>query len=840
MAGKVTLYYLSGFNNYYSRQVKKPQSTLVSDYDDYIYDSKAGINFNPGDNVNTRIVANIADNVEIDYILVSEPDNSNEIGSRWFVLDKTRNLSGQWEMNLRRDLFADYYKEVTHSPAFIEKGYIDDVTNPLIFNNENMLLNQIKVGEHMIKDEANTPWIIGYIAKNVFNAEAGFSNGISVEARAPVTSNDHYPSVSKAAVQSLFDTHGPSGFRGPAAAGQGYPRIRASYPYRIPDTTVVFSNLNTDSVFEDDDQTSYNVKYHGSVYDIDDVARDVKAQYTPERKQTFLGLASELGKQVSQDTIDELMRYSGQTVKDTNSGQLFTYTLSSIGYEQSETVIVRGTTLYDEYVEIVNAANDAAGGKEPMIEYIDDATRTSGFSWINSHSLYAVSEPQVVSTDTSIQGQISNTINYPNDAPYYIFAMPFDSIQIEHEYESGEVWSVTKGYYTKLILEQLMQQLGPGQFLYDVQLLPFTPSQLLAYKDEYSEEFTFDFTGAGVASVKDVTRFYYTDEYGNNRIATVMFWLKSSSFRNLISFDKITLPWDNPLEFKIDNETKMYRLVSPNYAGAFEFSVTKNNGLTGFEVNCTMKPYQPYIHINPVFGGLYGGDYNDSRGLICGGDFTVPQTTDAWRNFQIQNKSYQEAFNRQIESMEVNNAIQREREIWGLVAGSITGTASAGGTGAMIGSTIAPGVGTAVGAAVGATVGAAAGIVGGIKDLELADRQRQEALDYTKDQFGYQLRNIRALPNTLSRTSAFDVNNKLFPFLEVYDCTDTEKEALRNKIKYNGMTVMAISSIDKYTDFNGRYVKGQLIRLEDENEQPVGEYHEVLEIAAELQKGVYI
>ena len=838
MAGKVSLYYLSGFNNYYSRQVKKPQSNLVSDYDDYIYDSRAQQNFNPGDNVNTSIVVNIDDNVEIDYILVSTPEDSSTIGSRWFVLDRNRALGGQWTMNLRRDLFADYYSEIIHSPAFIEKGYIKDTENPLIYNNENLILNQIKVGEHLIKDEVSTPWVVGYIAKNVFGSDTGFSTGINIEARVPVNTGE-YPQVSLSDVQFYYDRYGTEGFNGPSLSGKGFPRIRASYEYRIPDTTVVFSNLKTDSAGEVDDQTSYNVKYYGSVYDIENVAADVKAQYTQERQETFSELALDLGKDVSQDTIDELVRYSGQTVKDTDSGQLFTYTISSIGYGMSETTIARGTTLYDEYVELVNDVYEAAGGTGDMIEYVNDTTRKSGFFWLNSHNVYSVSKPQLVSNDTKISGQISPLINFPNDAPYYIFAMPYDSINIAHEYESGEVWSVTKTFYTKLILEKVMSTLGPGQFLYDVQLLPFTPSPLLQYKNPYSDYFEFDFKGAGVATAKDVTKFYYTDEIGNNRIATVMFWLPSSSFRNNISFNEIQLPTTS-VDLKIENETKMYRLVSPNYAGAFEFSVAKNGGLSGFEVNCTMKPYQPYIHINPIFGGLYGGDYNDSRGLICGGDFTVPQTTDAWRNFQIQNKSYLESFNRQIESMEVNNAIQREREIWGLVAGSITGTASAGGTGAMIGSTIAPGVGTAVGAVAGATVGAAAGIIGGIKDLELADRQRQEALDYTKDQFGYQLRNIRALPNTLSRTSAFDVNNKLFPFLEVYDCTDTEKEALRNKIKYNGMTVMAISSIEKYTDFNGRYVKGQLIRLEDENEQPVGEYHEVLEIAAELQKGVYI
>lgn len=828
-----TLYYLENFNNYYNRTMRLAESRLVSDFNEFKIKTDTEYNFNPNDHVTTSVIVNyeyyddrgilveIDDSVNIDYLLVSE-DNVT-VKSKWFVTDRTRTLGGQWALSLRRDLVADYIESIKQSTAFIEKGYIDDTTNTLIFNNENMMLNKIKVGEHMIKDEVNTPWIIGYVAKNVFNEEAGFGNGISIEASAPVTSGNDYPEVSKSTVQSLFDTYGANGFRGPALSGQGYPRLRAS----IDDgTTLVFSNLNSNTTFiDEEDSTSYNIRLFGVFY-IEGVANIVKDQYTNERKQTFGGLAVDLGKQVDQDTIDELIRYSGQTVKDPDSGQLFTYSISSIGYGHSENNVIRGTTLYNQYVSLVNDAS--VNGN---IEYVADTTKKSGFYWINSHSFYSVSEPQVVSSNTRISGQISKTIKQPSDAPYYIFAMPFDRIEIAHEYESGEVWSVTKGYYTKLILEQLMYQLGPGQFLYDVQLLPFTPTQLLAYKDEYTEgRFVFDFVN-NEANASEITQFYYSNEYGDNKIATVIFWLNSSSFRNLINFDKVTIPWNDPLEFKIENETKMYRLVSPNYAGAFEFSATKNNGLTGFEVNCTMKPYQPYIHINPIFGGLYGGDYNDSRGLICGGDFTIPQTTDAWRNFQIQNKSYQEAFNRQIDNMEVNNAVQREREIWNAIGGAVSGVAGGAMTGAFASG------GHPAGIAAGAVIGGAMSVAGGIRDVQLGDKLREEAIDYTKDQFGYNLQNIKALPTTMSRTSAFDVNNKLFPFLEFYDCSETEKQALKNKILYNGMTVMVVGKINDYIGQNidvGSYVKAQLIRFLGD-----AETHEVREISNELNKGVY-
>jgi hypothetical protein len=81
---------------------------------------------------------------------------------------------------------------------------------------------------------------------------------------------------------------------------------------------------------------------------------------------------------------------------------------------------------------------------------------------------------------------------------------------------------------------------------------------------------------------------------------------------------------------------------------------------------------------------------------------------------------------------------------------------------------------------------------------------------------------------------------RIFPFIERYDCTPEEKEALKNKIIYNGMSV---GRIGKLVDFivnvpvgEYGYFKGQLIRLEGIGD----DYHLTNKIAEELNKGVYI
>ena len=75
---------------------------------------------------------------------------------------------------------------------------------------------------------------------------------------------------------------------------------------------------------------------------------------------------------------------------------------------------------------------------------------------------------------------------------------------------------------------------------------------------------------------------------------------------------------------------------------------------------------------------------------------------------------------------------------------------------------------------------------------------RTEAMNYKQDMFDYQLGNIQALPYSLTKVTSLNNNNKIFPLLEYYTCTDREKDAFAKKLAYNGMTVMVIDKPSKY------------------------------------------
>ena len=215
--------------------------------------------------------------------------------------------------------------------------------------------------------------------------------------------------------------------------------------------------------------------------------------------------------------------------------------------------------------------------------------------------------------------------------------------------------------------------------------------------------------------------------------------------------------------------------------------------------------------------------------MILSGDFSLPIVRDAWVNYQLQNKNYALAFDRQIENLESNYSWQRSQGIWNAVTGTLQGGVSGAMSGALMG-------GGAVGAVVGGVVGTGASLAGGIMDVNMQESLHNEAIDFARDNFGYQLQNIQALPNTLNKVSSIISVSKLFPFVEYYTCTNEEKEALENKLKYNGMTIGRIGKIEDYLHPDTQvYVQGQLIRLE-------GKYdtHTANEIANEFKKGWYI
>ena len=134
----------------------------------------------------------------------------------------------------------------------------------------------------------------------------------------------------------------------------------------------------------------------------------------------------------------------------------------------------------------------------------------------------------------------------------------------------------------------------------------------------------------------ELNDYYYADYYYVFRLRNVAFTGQSIDILTkrirITKYYSILNPGDDALSRKLANECDLVRLVAQNYSAIFEFSPAKSGGVDGFLADCTYKPWAPYIHILPKLKGLYGENFvsiDDARGLICGGDMSLSQLSNA-------------------------------------------------------------------------------------------------------------------------------------------------------------------------------------------------------------------
>ena len=767
------------YNNYFNRLVKIGSD--LSAYSPFIKNRINNVSFNPADGVTTTQIINAPENEIGDYLLVV--DDTGTLISRWFILDNTRLRNGQYELQLRRDLIADAYSDVIKAPVFIEKATLNSA-DPMIFNSENMTYNQIKKSETLLKDGTECAWIVGYMARNDGSGNVTHIDGsVSLE-------NNQYISLTTMSKAQFIDS-----IQGQLLSDAAI-RLTCSFnqvdkPYTIK--TVLYVE-NEGGYFASPEKDRHNVWACSTLPNL--------YSYDPI---DYVGSRSIIASSMNLKTnINDILFYNGKSVK-LSDGKIY-----------SVTIDISNDSVYIEKDMTTSMPLAITQLNTNIKTWLDSTGSVENTVYGNPYGVikYKTKAVAVVLNELKEDGSFSYSIpvsrNKVTDAPYDIFAIPYSPSGTDEPYvwihadEQGAVGEHMSSEIGLLVAQAISEKLGAT--LYDLQLLPYCPLPELLEDPGTSD--------MSLVNLKQGTDYTLVKDASNKAVSMIVFPSKSSFSTKINLAEPIIIK-----DAKVESECDMYRLCSPNYQGVFEFNAAKNNGISYFDVDCTYLPYNPYIHVSPNFDGLYGKDYDDTRGLICSGDFSLARITDAWTNYQLQNKNYMASFNRQIQNMEVQNNVARLNDALGATVGSIAGAVA----------------GSKLGGGVGAVAGLGLTAAAGIADYQINEQLRNENMDYTKDMFGYQLGNIKALPDGLSKTTAYTKNNKYFPFLEFYTCTEEEKNALKNKLKYNGMTVMRIGTINEFLQAEQSYIKGRLIRLEGNYDN-----HYVNELSQELYKGVYI
>ena len=773
--------YLLKYNNYYNRKYKREEN--LSAYLPFVAYQVAGVNtWANGDGVdNSWTTGIVSENISgVDYMLTCVGD---EILGRWFVMEKNEISKNRYRLTLRRDLVAESVPQIMDSPMYIERCILPQ-SSPFIYNSENFAVNRIKKKETLIKDTTGVPWLIGYLNRS--------AETISIKTALDITPNIIVNSLDDWEYSQYRNTD----FNGspaddwakltlyfnhldPNAPAFLFRHVNYAYDVTSEGTALTREYISTGDRFD-----GYTVDGKEDIPTAKQVENAFRSALWVNEINTRLGMKSA-------DATQALVNLDGQVLKAGN--QYFKISIAGVVKVFSETINNSET---EELPTIDRICKEVLGGtvnKGWVPKYNVFTISTSGVSYrIKLSEIFPETELEVTLTGKDPENPGTNLRPHVSDAPYDIFALPYGT------YSGMGSKELSLKIMTALLEQENVSQ---NSNIFDVQLLPFAPD-FAEKKDEIKR---------------------------NGSVVGYIYYADASSFSR-------TLSLTDPVEIidkKIESICDLYRLVSPNYNGQFEFTAAKNGGISGIKIDCTYIPYQPYMRIAPLFGELYGEEFTDARGLICGGDFSIPVVNSAWTSFVQNNKNYANIFDRNIKHLEFQQEQQRIQEKWNIGTGIVSGAVSGAGMGAAAGPW---------GAVAGAVVGAAASGVGGALDAYYNELARKEQISLSKDVNRLQLQNIAAQPDSLARTSAFNATNKIFPILEYYTCTEDERIAVAKSIAINSMTAGFVSTLREYAGMIWSYgnvvskgfFSGRLILTEIE-EDP----HFLNALNAELMQGIF-
>ena len=783
--------------------------------------------FEPSENVYDVRPANpfVADTCPNITIIVKEQPEF-PIESRWFIIDSTRNRKDQYILNLRRDIIADNYEALLDAPIYVEKAKVskDDVA---IYNDEDILFNQIKTKHIDIYDKSKCPWIVGYIERK--DPGEGETNTVNLTINTPTPNatysdmNSFYtanPEFQKGNL-GMVNQFNPGIIYTDGLNGLSY-ALFSNLPYgknvtvsALERSTIgnilgfkfsktfsnAYMNANQLQSFFQMGSGAFGTTHYDPSIMLNDFSNYCKNHISVHN---FTNLVNNI---ITSDQMNVTLAKSGLIYKIGTKYYRAKVTKGDTTFINSN--IAWGSTLHN----LLYGYRTDAGylGKKVL----SDPMPAFGATKLGFTVCYEVTDITASLEELPENYQQTLQLTVPNvtdrksldDAPYDMFFLPYGDCS-ENGLNPGKDFNLK-------VAREIAHQLGTRVF--DVQILPYCPVQAWLGDKSINTSEQGAITPIKTASDSPVTLGY-------------IYWAPTSTFTFTLQGPIIAQTSQNPLDWKIDNQCTMVRFMSPNSNSMFDFNYIKNGGsINTIKIDCTYRPANPYIHVSPDFKGLYGNDFGDKRGLICSGDFSLAKIIDKWVEYQNQNKYFQSIFDRETTHIEVVNSW----ELAGSITGAITGTAQGATTGAGAGFM----VGGIPGAIAGGVTGGISSAAGGIADIAKTVAMQEENLNYRKDLFNLNLRTIQAQPNSISNISAFDINNKFVPFVEVYEATEQEKEAFRKKLIYNGMKVGRIGTIREFLWKDEKnYIKGQLIRMENTE----NDFHEINEIASELTKGVFI
>ena len=589
------------YNNYFNRIIKKEDTVAKYMNADAHYRVASNINFNPGDGVNTSLVLGLGQNgtlfdvEEFDYLVAYEiVDNITKIDSRWFILEQDRKRSGQYELTLKRDVIADNYNDVVDSPIYLEKGFINDVNDPLLYNSESMNLNQIKQLEIPLKDETQSGWVVGYIPSDAFPKVEPAYDRVEKKVTIPMSADITVNGLSSWSYWKYCSANPNYKFMADNAgkrkvtvkirsqrvwASSGRTArcdmVTANYTF-YPNSSDAGTYTQVNSGFIENSSGSWNFPqwyqdYGPVTFSQGTINSSICGKiFDPVRNNSAFNtsLNAILGNGISIGDTSELRRLQDKIILDSSTNTY--YRISVITTSASNPITVNSSVSGGQaaLTALKNAMyypNGAGGSLQG--EY---ATFTAS----NSSTSYAV---QLTNVGVSLYVDLNSDRAHLNDAPYDMFCIPFsDTLKLKY----GETQFTCSKNVALSMATEIAKDLGTKS-VYDVQLLPYCPNRTLIVKSD-SPSTVLDLTGVKYDLIKESV---------TNDPKSAVIWCTESTFQVPITTESSVVEFtptaDVPSKVSIENYYAMMNeyISSINYRMAI--SAVNQNSILVYKVDKT-------------------------------------------------------------------------------------------------------------------------------------------------------------------------------------------------------------------------------------------------------------
>lgn len=587
------------YNNYFNRIIKKEDTIAAYKAADSAYKEASNINFNPGDGVSTSLVLGLGQNGslfegdEFDYLVTYEAvGNDNVIRGRWFIVEQDRKRGGQYELTLKRDVLADNYDDVVNSPIFLEKGCIDDVNDPLLYNSESMNVNQIKQSEIPLTDETKCGWVVGYIPSDAFpKVEPEYDRvekTVTVPMSADITVNglsswDYWNYCSENPnYKFMADNAGRRKVTvkirsQKAQAGNGRTvrcdMVTADYAfYPNSSDAGTYSQVKSGFVNSSSGQFVFPQWYqdYGPVtFNQGTINASVCASiFDPVRNNGSFNKALDavLANVMTIGDTSALRRLQDKIILDSSTNAYYRISVISSSEESPVTVTSSTTGGQTALTALKNAMHYPSGlGGSLHGDYTE-------FTASNSSTSYAV---QLTNVGVSMYVDLNSDRAHLNDAPYDMFCIPFsDTLKLKY---GDTEFSCSKNVALSMATE-IARDLGSGT-VYDVQLLPYCPNRTMVVKST-SPSSVLDLTGVKYDLIK---------ESATNAPKSAVIWCTESTFQVPITTESQVVEFkptaDVPSKISTEKYYAMMNEYIHSHTSRMAIGTTDKNAILVYKVD---------------------------------------------------------------------------------------------------------------------------------------------------------------------------------------------------------------------------------------------------------------